>query len=175
MAWTNRLLPSGASLYVALLRRVTVVLQDGIDSKDDAYRKQSGKADTDAIEHLIQPLLLFLGVAFFVHAVTILPRPTGRYVVAWSTSDRHSRLPPGWSKIRAAVLKKQPTCQINGPSCTYVSTQADHIVAGDDHSMGNLQGVCYPCHATKSSTEGHTAKPTRRRPPERHPGLRVKA
>lgn len=45
--------PPAAWRYFALLRRVTVVLQDGIDSKDDAYRKQSGKADADAVEHLV--------------------------------------------------------------------------------------------------------------------------
>ena len=94
---------------------------------------------------------------------------TGR----WENSDRRQRLPSGWRTIRARILERDPVCTI----CkTRPSTHCDHIKAKtDDHTDSGLQGVCAECHAQKSSAEGNAAprtKPTRRRPPEPHPGLR---
>jgi 5-methylcytosine-specific restriction protein A len=90
----------------------------------------------------------------------------------WSGSDRVNRLPPGWKKIRAETLARNPICVLCG---VRPSTHCDHIKAKtDDHSQ--LQGVCAECHAQKSSREGHEAaaakRPSRRRPEEPHPGLR---
>nr|WP_307860521.1 HNH endonuclease signature motif containing protein [Actinokineospora baliensis] len=55
------------------------------------------------------------------------------------------------------------------------STEVDHVIAGDDHALSNLQGVCGPCHRAKSSSEGGRAAaaarhPARVRPREPHPG-----
>lgn len=90
----------------------------------------------------------------------------------WQGSDRRKRLPSGWDRIRRAVLERDPTCKICGQRS---STQVDHIKPKtDDHS--HLQGVCYPCHKRKSSSEGGKAsaavRQSRTRPPEQHPGLR---
>jgi 5-methylcytosine-specific restriction endonuclease McrA len=93
----------------------------------------------------------------------------------WKGSDRKSRLPSGWSKIRAQILRRDPICKICG---VRPSRFCDHIVAkADDHSEAGLQGVCGPCHDQKSSAEGNVAqrqnpRPGRTRPPEQHPGLR---
>ncbi|MFB7605281.1 HNH endonuclease signature motif containing protein [Streptomyces gardneri] len=90
----------------------------------------------------------------------------------WKGSNRKARLPRGWDRIRKLVLVRDPTCQI----CkTRPSTQVDHVrPKADDHS--HLQGVCYPCHKRKSSSEGGTAsaatRPSRHRPPEQHPGMK---
>lgn len=93
----------------------------------------------------------------------------------WQGSDRKARLPSGWTKIRARILARDPVCKICG---VRPSTHCDHIVAkADDHSETGLQGVCGPCHDQKSAREGAAAakaadRPTRKRPPEAHPGLR---
>ena len=91
----------------------------------------------------------------------------------WQGSDRVKRLPPGWRKIRAQTLARDPICVLCG---VRPSTRADHIKAKeDDHAK--LQGLCTPCHDQKSSREGNEAqranpRPGRTRPPEQHPGLR---
>ena len=93
----------------------------------------------------------------------------------WAGSDRVRRLPPGWKKIRARVLKRDPICVLCG---VRPSTHCDHIQAKtDDHRPSHLQGVCEPCHRQKSAREGAEAKrnnppPSRKRSPEQHPGLR---
>lgn len=93
----------------------------------------------------------------------------------WSSSNRKSRLPAGWAKIRARILERDPICKI----CSVRPSQfCDHIVAKADlNGPADLQGVCGPCHDRKSSAEGNDAqranpKPGRKRPPEAHPGLR---
>lgn len=93
----------------------------------------------------------------------------------WSSSNRKSRLPSGWARIRAEILKRDPICQI----ChVRPSTHCDHIVAkADRNGPSDLQGVCGPCHDQKSSREGNEAqrsnpRPGRKRPEERHPGIR---
>lgn len=90
----------------------------------------------------------------------------------WRGSDRVKRLPPGWKKIRAEVLTRDPTCQL----ChVRPSTHCDHIEPKkDDHRKEALRGVCAPCHMQLSSKQGNDAprtKPGRARPQERHPGL----
>jgi 5-methylcytosine-specific restriction protein A len=98
----------------------------------------------------------------------------------WSTSDRAERLPEDWeSKIQPRILKRDHfKCKIAWPGCQVVATEVDHILRGDNHADENLQAVCERCHARKSALEGNAAKARlkalRRRPPERHPGLRTK-
>ena len=98
----------------------------------------------------------------------------------WSTSDRRSRLPKNWNKIRAQVKKRAggrceaywtpgrtaKTGQPHAVGCDGYGTDADHILRGDDHSPGNLQWLSGPCHKAKTASEG----PQRKRPAERHPG-----
>lgn len=90
---------------------------------------------------------------------------------AWHGSDRATRLPPDWPRRRKRILRRDSVCQV----CQLApSTEVDHINPGDDHSDANLQGICAPCHATKSGREGGRAaarRPSARRPADPHPGL----
>ncbi|PBD00295.1 5-methylcytosine-specific restriction protein A [Streptomyces sp. Ag82_O1-15] len=92
----------------------------------------------------------------------------------WHTSTRKSRLPADWEKRRKAVLLRDPVCVLCG---VRESTIADHIEPmTDDHRLEALQGACDPCHRQKTAAEAAAARaaspqPTRRRPPEDHPGL----
>lgn len=99
----------------------------------------------------------------------------------WEGSDRKGRLPAGWNALRELVLARASNrCQAikrsTGKRCTNRANQVDHIVAGDDHSLGNLQALCIFHHREKSALEGVEARQkkweTGRRGPEDHPGRR---
>lgn len=69
---------------------------------------------------------------------------------AWQGSTRRSRLPKNWPTLRRKVLAAQPTCA----HCHKLpATDVDHIVAGDNHDLANLQGLCSPCHTRKTVAE----------------------
>lgn len=97
--------------------------------------------------------------------------------MSWEGSDRKDRLPANWAQLRALALS------LCGYRCTVISghrrcgrraTEVDHFLAGDDHRIENLRGICTHHHRKKSSAEGHAAKAAikskRTRPPEAHPG-----
>lgn len=97
--------------------------------------------------------------------------------MAWSTSDRASRLPANWAAIRQAVQDRAGgMCQAKHHvrDCDGIGTDADHIVQGDDHSMGNLQWLSGPCHKAKTAEEtaqrNRKRASMRKRPSEQHPG-----
>lgn len=96
----------------------------------------------------------------------------------WSTSDRASRLPSNWeSEIHPRILHRDHyQCQLKLPGCQGEATEVDHKIRGDNHRDSNLQAACERCHAKKSAHEGNEAKrklkELRKRPAERHPGLR---
>jgi len=99
--------------------------------------------------------------------------------VAWQGSDRRSRLPSDWKATRRTVLARDGyrccAVLVDGTRCAEAGTDVDHIIAGDDHSLTNLQLLCRWHHARKSTAEGHAARAARPRPgrqrPERpHPG-----
>ncbi len=93
---------------------------------------------------------------------------------SWAGSDRRRRLPGNWeSELRPAVLRRDGhRCQVRLERCTGLASEVDHVRAGDDHSLINLQAACGPCHRMKSSREGSAARPSMFRPAEEHPGLR---
>lgn len=105
----------------------------------------------------------------------------------WAGSRRRDGLPSWWPVTVRRILERDPVCRCGGcpkcllwkpvgssqQSCHRSSAEVDHIVRGDNHKDTNLRGICKPCHALKSSTEGNQAKATRRRPTrpsEKHPG-----
>lgn len=98
----------------------------------------------------------------------------------WSTSDRRERLPDNWPQIRARVkARAKGKCEAtqHAKKCNGWGRDADHIVAGDDHSMDNLQWLSYPCHLSKTAREAaarnRERKAARIRPREQHPGRRT--
>ena len=69
--------------------------------------------------------------------------------------DRSTRANRGrrWMKQRAQILARDPVCKVCGRAA---SAQVDHIkplAQGGDDSYDNLQGICIPCHATKTASE----------------------
>jgi 5-methylcytosine-specific restriction endonuclease McrA len=91
----------------------------------------------------------------------------------WAGSTRSARLPADWeSHRRPTVLARDGhTCQLcYADVCVTTATEVDHIKAGDDHSLSNLQATCAPCHRRKTAQEV-PRPPTLRRTPEPHPGL----
>lgn len=95
--------------------------------------------------------------------------------MAWEGSTRRDRLPPGWSTrtVPRILQRDGRRCQLAYDGCTGEATEVDHITPGDDHRDENLQAVCSWCHSRKTAAEGNAARTrySRRRPPERHPGL----
>lgn len=80
----------------------------------------------------------------------------------WQTSNRRSRLPANWQRLRSQVLRRDNhRCQWEdhlGIRCNLTATDVDHIIAGDDHRIDNLQSLCAAHHAFKSSSEGGHGK-----------------
>ncbi|PKA37888.1 HNH endonuclease [Streptomyces sp. SM8] len=95
--------------------------------------------------------------------------------MAWAGSTRRARLPRDWARIRRRIIRRDRACvwrMTDGSLCGAEGTDVDHIVAGDDHSDGNLQLFCSWHHARKSSQEGNAGtRVTARRPSESHPAL----
>lgn len=100
-------------------------------------------------------------------------------LMAWSSSDRKSRLPSNWLALRRTVLERcGGRCEVlkkDGSRCWDKATEVDHIQRGDDHSLVNLRGICSWHHARKSAQEGVEARRERNailyRAPEKHPGI----
>lgn len=74
------------------------------------------------------------------------PRTSGQRHIAWAT----------------AVKNRDGRCMIQLPGCTGRPDNADHIIAtafgGAQFDLTNGQAACDPCHAKKSSAEGHQAQ-----------------
>ena len=97
--------------------------------------------------------------------------------MAWSTSDRRSRLPADWQAIRRRVqVRAHGRCQaqVHAPGCDGRGTECDHIQPGDDHSLTNLQMLSHACHTAKTQAEAAARNrrdaALRKRPAETHPG-----
>lgn len=97
--------------------------------------------------------------------------------MAWNTSTRSSRLPKDWPSIKRQVKQRaRGMCEAttHQPSCDGIGAECDHILAGDNHGMDNLQWLSTPCHLAKTTAE-NAARNTataqlKRRPQEQHPG-----
>lgn len=96
--------------------------------------------------------------------------------MAWTTSTRRQRLPSNWNKLRQQVLRNNnnkcaglphpmgsptqvaggiptPTGRWHAAGCNRQATDVDHITAGDNHSIDNLQPLSRACHHAKTTAE----------------------
>jgi hypothetical protein len=84
-------------------------------------------------------------------------------------------------RFRRIVLAQDHTCRCQGCKhhpgpCGQPATQADHIrnrqAGGTNDPHTNGQGLCHPCHTTKTTAEALAARHAtpRQRPTEAHPG-----
>lgn len=99
--------------------------------------------------------------------------------MAWSSSDRASRLPPDWDERRAFVRARAGgRCEAllhDGTRCPAAGAECDHVEPGDDHRATNLQWLCSWHHKRKTQREAAAAlaaERARNAPRQRkHPGL----
>ena len=61
-----------------------------------------------------------------------------------------------WRKLRGVVLREQPICR----ACQMApASEVDHVLPkrdGGTDDRGNLQGLCKPCHSSKTAREVYT-------------------
>lgn len=99
--------------------------------------------------------------------------------MAWSDYDKRRRAPRPKThereRFRRVVLERAGyRCQVQGPTCARVATQADHVVPlaeGGAHDPANGQAICDPCHDRKIQAEAQRGRARWKRKPPRHPGL----
>lgn len=96
----------------------------------------------------------------------------------WRGSNRKSRLPVDWPRLRKVVLERCGfRCEWtdSGARCWAPATDVDHVEAGDDHSLDNLQGLCGTHHLEKTGREARAKqlrfKSLARLPEEKQPGV----
>lgn len=63
-----------------------------------------------------------------------------------------------WRKLRAQVIKEEPTCQLKLDGCTGVSETADHIIPRSINSAlalvrSNCQGACRSCNNLRGNRD----------------------
>jgi len=103
----------------------------------------------------------------------------------WANSDRRSRLPADWAKIRSRVFRRDgyrcTARMLDRTRCPEPATDCDHKIPGDDHSMENLTSLCSWHHGKKSGNEGGKARAAKWRSNNRkfrrgeaHPGLALR-
>lgn len=61
-----------------------------------------------------------------------------------------------WRKLRARVIREEPTCRLRLTGCTRTSTTADHIIPRSkrpDLTMvrSNLRGACAHCNYSRGN------------------------
>jgi len=95
---------------------------------------------------------------------------------AWQGSNRRSRLPKNWAQLRENTrLRAGDRCEAtltDGERCPDQGTDCDHIEAGDNHALSNLQWLCTWHHRKKTAAEGNKRvfRVSERHPKEQHPG-----
>lgn len=97
----------------------------------------------------------------------------------WVNGQPGSHIP---ASIKREVRERQhDRCNtINPTVCTGVIDEFDHIIniarlgidRRDANDPTNIQGLCKPCHRSKTRSESQAARNRRKRAPYQHPGLR---
>jgi 5-methylcytosine-specific restriction protein A len=81
---------------------------------------------------------------------------------SWPDRPKSAAYRGSWPRIRAGVLRDQPTCQL----CDGPATDVDHIMPlsrGGTHDRSNLRSLCGPCHRrVTGETFGWGARKARR-------------
>lgn len=100
--------------------------------------------------------------------------------MAWGTGASERVGTARHKKQRARILRRDGyQCQLRYPDrCIGIATEMDHhrnVAAGGSDDDTNMQAVCHPCHAKKTSDEAQAALAAKRSrlklPTEHHPGL----
>lgn len=98
-----------------------------------------------------------------------MPCPT-HVRTPWAGSNREARLPQGWKRTRARILRRDHHyCQWvmdGGQRCRARATEVDHIDNHGPDDDWNLRALCTPHHRAKSSAEGHAARRAMRLDPD---------
>jgi 5-methylcytosine-specific restriction protein A len=72
--------------------------------------------------------------------------------------DSNKRYGRSWKKIRAAVLLKNPVCEICKDAGKLTPASTVHhkrkIADGGSNDYNNLQALCAPCHSKLHSEQG---------------------
>jgi len=67
--------------------------------------------------------------------------------------------------------------EAHAPKCDGIGTDCDHITAGDNHSLDNMQWLSHDCHKAKTARETAARNTNtallKQRPQEQHPGRRT--
>lgn len=85
----------------------------------------------------------------------------------WETSNRRSRLPANWAKLRQRVIRRaggrcEGVRMDTGQRCEVSGTDVDHITPGDNHALENLQLLCRWHHTQKTQHESAAARAAKR-------------
>lgn len=74
------------------------------------------------------------------------------------TSEEKARYQGKWERIRKAYLAKHPYCEVCFAAGVMKSADMVHhrrpLADGGDNSEGNLQAICYRCHAKAHPEKG---------------------
>lgn len=97
----------------------------------------------------------------------------------WASSDRQASLPSNWKQLVAEVWKRDGgQCRWllpkSGKRCPRKGADVDHRYGPNRHKIDDLWLLCRTHHDAKTAKEsyaGRMKRKTKKRPPERHPGL----
>ena len=64
------------------------------------------------------------------------------------------KMPPGWARTRAAILRRDPTCRL----CRLApSAEVHHTVQGSE-DPATIWGVCSACHLVETQRQAAAAR-----------------
>ncbi|WP_218717055.1 HNH endonuclease [Nocardia sp. MH4] len=91
------------------------------------------------------------------------PAPAGQRcpcTPAWSGGAWSGGSTRRWRTLREAKLKDEPICEARG--CHRLAVEVDHITplsaGGARYDWANLQALCEPCHAAKTSADAASGR-----------------